>query len=74
MEFKNKKRANHTEIYEELLKEVQKHFNDQEILLIKKAYLMAKDLHRGQKRNSGRTIYNSSSICSLYFINRDASI
>ena len=53
MEFKNKKRANHTEIYEELLKEVQKHFNDQEILLIKKAYLMAKDLHRGQKRNSG---------------------
>lgn len=53
MENKNKRKANHTEIYEELLKEAKKRFNEQDMLLIKKAYLMAKDLHRGQKRNSG---------------------
>lgn len=45
--------ANHTDIYDELIKEAKKYFNEKEILLIKKAYLIAKDLHRGQKRNSG---------------------
>ena len=48
-----KKSAKHTDVYEELIKECQKHFNEKEVLLIKKAYLVAKDLHRGQKRNSG---------------------
>ena len=43
MENKNKRKANHTEIYEELLKEAKKRFNEQDMLLIKKAYLMAKD-------------------------------
>ena len=48
-----KKEAIHTDIYDELIKECKKHFKDEEILLIKKAYLVAKDLHRGQRRNSG---------------------
>ena len=51
--FPINKNANHTEIYDELIKEAKKYFNTEEILLIKKAYLVAKDLHRGQKRNSG---------------------
>lgn len=51
--FPIKKNANHSEIYDELIKEAKKHFKEEELLLIKKAYLVAKDLHRGQKRNSG---------------------
>ena len=52
--FSNKKNtANHTDLYDELIKEAKKYFNEKEVLLIKKAYLVANDLHRGQKRNSG---------------------
>ena len=51
--FPIKKNAKHTNIFEELIHEAKKYFNNEEILLIKKAYLIAKDLHRGQKRNSG---------------------
>ena len=48
-----KKSKNHVDVYDELIKECQKNFNEREVLLIKKAYMIAKDLHRGQKRNSG---------------------
>ena len=51
--FRSSKEFNQGDIYTELIKECKKYFNDQEILMIKKAYLMAKDLHRGQKRKSG---------------------
>lgn len=51
--FKFKKDANYSEIYDELIKECKKVFNEKEIVLIKKAYLVARDLHKGQKRNSG---------------------
>lgn len=40
-------------MYKELIKECTKHFTDQEILMIKKAYKYAEDLHRGQLRKSG---------------------
>lgn len=49
----NQSKIKHVEIYDELLKKASKVFNSKELLLIKKAYLVAKDLHRGQKRNSG---------------------
>ena len=51
--LKSKKDKNHLEIYDELMIQASKYFNERELLLIKKAYLIAKDLHRGQKRNSG---------------------
>lgn len=51
--FNFKKDANYIELYEELIKECKKVFTEKEILLIKKAYLTARDLHKGQKRNSG---------------------
>ena len=50
---RKKPEAKQSDIYEVLINECQKHFSEKEVLLIKKAYLVAKDLHRGQKRNSG---------------------
>ncbi len=41
-----------------LIKESSKYFTEREVLLIKKAYLMARDLHRGQKRESGEPYIN----------------
>lgn len=40
-------------LYSEFLREVNKHFTPQEVVLIKKAYMAAEDLHRGQLRKSG---------------------
>lgn len=51
--FMNKKTSKKVDIYDELIRKAGEIFSDKEVLLIKKAYLMAKDLHRGQKRNSG---------------------
>ncbi len=51
--IKYKKNASYVEIFDELIKECKKSFTEKEIVLIKKAYLMARDLHKGQKRNSG---------------------
>ena len=51
--FINKKNSKKLYIYDELIRKASEMFTDKEVLLIKKAYLMAKDLHRGQKRNSG---------------------
>lgn len=41
-------------LYSELVREANKHFTSQEVLLIKKAYKAAEDLHRGQLRKSGQ--------------------
>lgn len=40
-------------LYNEFIRIVSKHFTPQEVLLIKKAYKIAEDLHRGQLRKSG---------------------
>ncbi len=40
-------------IYNELIKEAEKHFSKESLQLIKKAYIVAEDLHCGQKRKSG---------------------
>lgn len=48
-----KKSSTHIELYDELIKKASATFSQKELNLIKKAYLMAKDLHRGQKRASG---------------------
>lgn len=45
--------STHIELYDELIKKASATFSPKELNLIKKAYLMAKDLHRGQKRASG---------------------
>ena len=49
----NHKNSTHIELYDELIKKANTTFTQKEVNLIKKAYLMAKDLHRGQKRASG---------------------
>ena len=45
----NHKNSTHIELYDELIKKASTTFTQKEVNLIKKAYLMAKDLHRGQK-------------------------
>ena len=48
-----KQNRNHIDLYDDLINKAQKYFTEKEVLMIKKAYLIADDLHRGQKRNSG---------------------
>lgn len=45
--------SNSPDIYDRLIKACEKKFNHHELNLIKKAYHVAYDLHRGQKRASG---------------------
>ena len=56
------------DFYDELIASAKKHFTEKEVLLIKKAYLMAKELHQGQKRNSGRWCSRSENpaYCGMY--------
>ena len=53
-----------------LILECNKHFSEEQIELIIKAYKCANDLHRGQKRKSGEP-YIIHSCCSYPF-NRNA--
>lgn len=55
-----------SELFEILKKSILDYHPSTDLSLIEKAYKVADKAHSGQKRKSGRTIYNPSSLCGYH--------
>ena len=51
-------------LYQELIKSVKKYHPSTDISMIEKAYKVASEAHKDQKRKSGEPYYHSSSLCA----------